>query len=353
MKKIFTLLACLLTTVSMVAQGSLQPKQVIHAVVECVDYEWPTCDYPGVAGMFIFTDQDVPSRAFQVAVAAPTGEFNETNGIVKNYTGMVNYSTLTPYLIDNGTVKLDANMESQMLNMEVSMVCEDEIQYIFTCQIPFELQGSTSLSYNNMKIDATALETAEGYTFNASDESTSISGFIPAQTLAGELSTEGMTITLGEVKSAKVVSATVADPNTITIVFLGDDLVLYTVEAQYTVLEPEPPVNYNGIIATYEGAETSYLLSTFPIVKYTVVEEVQHAQLFIEGEEEAVADFVLAEGKSLVVAFGEYEEPTGINAASDKATITTRAGKTLVKGGRLIIIDKNGMKYDATGVQVK
>lgn len=115
----------------------------------------------------------------------------------------------------------------------------------------------------------------------------------------------------------------------------------------------DAPVNYNGIIATYEGAETSYLLSTFPIVKYTVVEEVQHAQLFIEGEEEPVADFVLAEGKSLVVAFGEYVAPTGINAASDKATITTRAGKTLVKGGRLIIIDKNGMKYDATGAQVK
>lgn len=123
-----------------------------------------------------------------------------------------------------------------------------------------------------------------------------------------------------------------------------DDIIVHLQDA---------PVNYNGIIATYEGAETSYLLSTFPTVKYTVVEEVQHAQLFIEGEEEPVADFVLAEGKSLVVAFGEYVAPTGINAASDKATITTRAGKTLVKGGRLIIIDKNGMKYDATGVQVK
>lgn len=354
MNKIFTLLACLLTTVSMVAQGSLQPKQVIHAVVECVDFEWPTCEYDGVAGMFIFADQDVPSRAFNVAVAAPTGEFNETNGIVKTYTGMADYSTMTPYRIDNGTVKLDANMENLTLNMEVSMVCEDEIQYKFTCQIPFELRGTTSLSYNNMKIDATALETAEGYTFNASDESTSISGFIPAQKLAGELSTEGMTITLGEVKSAKVISATVADPNTITIVFLGDDLVLYTVEAQYTVLEPEPPVNYTGVIATYEGAETSYLLSTFPTVKYTTVEEVQHAQLFIEGSEEPVADFVLEEGKSLVVAFGEYEETDGINGvASDKATITRQGNKTLVHGGRLIIIDKNGMKYDATGAQVR
>lgn len=115
----------------------------------------------------------------------------------------------------------------------------------------------------------------------------------------------------------------------------------------------DAPVSYNGIIATYEGAETSYLLSTFPIVKYTEVEDVQHAQLFIGGSEEPVADFILEEGKNLVVAFGEYQTPEGINAASNKATITTRAGKTLVNGGRLIIIDKNGMKYDATGAQVK
>lgn len=116
----------------------------------------------------------------------------------------------------------------------------------------------------------------------------------------------------------------------------------------------DAPVNYTGVIATYEGAETSYLLSTFPTVKYTVVEEVQHAQLFIEGSEEPVADFVLEEGKSLVVAFGEYEESTGIGgAASDKATITRQGSKTLVHGGRLIIIDKNGMKYDATGAQVR
>lgn len=124
----------------------------------------------------------------------------------------------------------------------------------------------------------------------------------------------------------------------------GDGIIVHLQDA---------PVSYNGIIATYEGAETSYLLSTFPTVKYTEVEDVQHALLFIEGSEEPVADFVLEEGKSLVVAFGEYKVPEGINAASDKATITTRAGKTLVNGGRLIIIDKNGMKYDATGVQVK
>lgn len=124
-----------------------------------------------------------------------------------------------------------------------------------------------------------------------------------------------------------------------------DDIIVHLQDA---------PVNYNGVIATYEGAETSYLLSTFPTVKYTVVEEVQHAQLFIEGEEEPVADFVLAEGKSLVVAFGEYENTVGIGGvANDKATITRQGSKTLVKGGRLIIIDKNGMKYDATGVQVK
>ena len=104
----------------------------------------------------------------------------------------------------------------------------------------------------------------------------------------------------------------------------------------------------NGIIVTYDGAETSYMLEQVPSIKCETVEGVQYAVLSLKDVAEPVLRVAVADGKSLEVVFGEYV-PTGI----ETVTITERNGKKFINGGKLIIIAKDGKKYDTTGVEIK
>ena len=107
-----------------------------------------------------------------------------------------------------------------------------------------------------------------------------------------------------------------------------------------------------GIIATYNGAETSYKLSDVPTVKYLDVEGVQHAVLYLKDQAEPILNVALAEGKTLTIVYGEYV-PTGIEGvATDKVTITEQGGKKFIQGGKLIIIGKDGKMYNAAGVEI-
>ncbi len=108
----------------------------------------------------------------------------------------------------------------------------------------------------------------------------------------------------------------------------------------------------NGIIATYDGSDTSYKLEDVPTIKYETVEGVQHAVLYLKDQADPVLSVALADGKKLTIAYGEYV-PTGIEGVtSDKVIITERNGKKFIKGGKLIIIGKDGKKYNATGVEI-
>ncbi|MBQ0049257.1 MAG: hypothetical protein KBT12_03315, partial [Bacteroidales bacterium] len=101
------------------------------------------------------------------------------------------------------------------------------------------------------------------------------------------------------------------------------------------------------------GSETSYKLEDMPTVKYETVEGVNHAVLYLKDQAEPVLSVVLAQGKTLTIAYGEYV-PTAIEGVNaDKAVITERNGKKYVQGGKLIIIGKDGKMYDAAGTLVK
>ena len=123
--------------------------------------------------------------------------------------------------------------------------------------------------------------------------------------------------------------------------------------AGLSIASAEEPVQ--GIIATYEGSKTSYKLEDMPTVKYETVEGVNHAVLYLKDQAEPVLSVALAEGKTLVVAYGEYipPTPTAIESVTEKVTITERNGKKFINGGKLIIIGKDGKMYDAAGLQVK
>lgn len=120
--------------------------------------------------------------------------------------------------------------------------------------------------------------------------------------------------------------------------------------AGLSIASADEPIK--GIIATYEGSETSYKLEDIPTVKYETVEGVQHAVLYLKDQAEPVLSVALAEGKTLIITYGEYV-PAGIDGiASDKAVITERNGKKFIQGGKLIIIGKDGKMYNAAGVEI-
>ena len=107
-----------------------------------------------------------------------------------------------------------------------------------------------------------------------------------------------------------------------------------------------------GIIATYDGAETSYKLADVPTVRYETVEGVQYAVLTLKDKSEPLLKVALAEGKLLTIVYGEYV-PTNIDAPEpDRATIVEQAGKKFIKGGRLIIVGKDGKMFDAAGFEI-
>lgn len=106
-----------------------------------------------------------------------------------------------------------------------------------------------------------------------------------------------------------------------------------------------------GIIVTYQGAETSYRFDEMPTVKYTGEGTNQSAALYIKGSGSPVATFPL-HGKKLIVTYSEYS--TSIDGVTaDKAVITERNGKKIVQGGKLIIVSKDGRKYDINGTEIK
>lgn len=107
-----------------------------------------------------------------------------------------------------------------------------------------------------------------------------------------------------------------------------------------------------GIIVTYQGAETSYMFDEMPVVKYSDYSGEQYADLYVNGSGSPVATFSL-HGEKLIVTYSEYE-PTSIDGVTaDKAVITERNGKKYVQGGRLIIVSKDGKKYDINGTEIK
>lgn len=77
--------------------------------------------------------------------------------------------------------------------------------------------------------------------------------------------------------------------------------------------------------------------------------------LYLKDQAEPVLSVALAEGKTLVVTYGEYVPPTPTaieGVATDKVTITERNGKKFIQGGKLIIIGKDGKMYNAAGVEI-
>lgn len=108
-----------------------------------------------------------------------------------------------------------------------------------------------------------------------------------------------------------------------------------------------------GCIATYEGSEVSYKLEEMPTVRYTDADGVKYAQLYVNGQENPVASFMLANGKKLFITFAEYESDDTGETDIDKVRIIDRDNRKVIQGGKIIIIAKDGKKYTKDGVEIK
>ncbi len=119
----------------------------------------------------------------------------------------------------------------------------------------------------------------------------------------------------------------------------------------FAMAQADEPIK--GIIATYNGAETSYMLADVPAIKYEDIAGTKHAVIYLKDKPEPVLSVALAEGKQLLVVYGIYT-PTSIEGETlGKTSVTERDGKKYIQGGRLIIISKDGKKYDFNGVEIK
>lgn len=112
--------------------------------------------------------------------------------------------------------------------------------------------------------------------------------------------------------------------------------------------EPE-----KGILVTFSGSEVCYKLEDMPTVKYADVEGTKHAMLYVSNAKEPVATFALAKDKQLVITYGEYAASGIGDVKADKVVITERNGHKLIQGGQLIIVSKDGKKYNAVGTEIK
>ena len=105
---------------------------------------------------------------------------------------------------------------------------------------------------------------------------------------------------------------------------------------------------YDGIIAYVDGGSTSYLLSQMPTVTYSE----GSAILTVDGQK--VAQVALQDGNELKITYGTYV-PTEVKGIEDEKvkSETSPSGRAVIRGGKLIIIGKNGKQYDASGKIVK
>lgn len=108
----------------------------------------------------------------------------------------------------------------------------------------------------------------------------------------------------------------------------------------------------SGIIVTCSGSETCYKLSEVPTVSYREVKGIKNAQISITGNPNPVASIPLENGATLTITYGTYTS-TGIGTIpSDKIIQKDINGKKIFTGGHIIIIDKEGKKYDINGTKI-
>lgn len=121
--------------------------------------------------------------------------------------------------------------------------------------------------------------------------------------------------------------------------------------AGFGVANADEPVK--GLFVTGNGWDTSYKLVDLPTIKYETVKGVNHAVLYLKKQAEPVLRLALADGKTLTITYGEYVPPVPNGLASEKVVITEQGGKKFIQGGKLIIIGKDGKRYNAAGVEIK
>lgn len=129
-------------------------------------------------------------------------------------------------------------------------------------------------------------------------------------------------------------------------------LVLFLQSIMGLAMKGEPK-STSGIIVTYQGAEVSYKLAETPTVIYTVKDGIKLAQLFLKNEAEPVVSIKLDNNVQLTIVYGEYK-PTSIEVAEmNKASIVERNGRKYIIGGKLVIIDQHGKKYNTSGQEIQ
>lgn len=109
---------------------------------------------------------------------------------------------------------------------------------------------------------------------------------------------------------------------------------------------------YVGILLTYDGSEVCYKFETAPLIKSVNVDGVDYLAVCVKNRIEPVATFPLG-SKDIVLTYATYELTDVKSVESEKVRVSERDGKKYVSGGRLIVVDKMGNKYDMSGKAIE
>lgn len=120
----------------------------------------------------------------------------------------------------------------------------------------------------------------------------------------------------------------------------------------YALMAKADTQTLDGIFVTVSGSQTCYKLDEIPTVTYTESGGAKVAQIKLKSSEEPVVSVTLSGDATLEIIYGTYT-PSGFDSVTTDVSITENNGKRIIKGGRLIIIGKDGKQYNINGTLIE
>jgi len=221
------------------ASAPLQPTETVQTSVNVLKAACPSNEEP-LKNAYVFTlqDQNNPAVCYLLSLKSLTGKLTEKN-MYLSYSGMTNNETHETFMVNHGTLDIALDAQTLVLTVDADLVFSDAKEYKFSFTHQLEAAGEKTLDFINLKLDYT-WASDDSYYYQASNKEANVSGFFTASTFDSiPVSDIDVSIKLKEngeeriVYSEAVQSVSVTAEPTLDVVFVGSDMVVYTIHAQF------------------------------------------------------------------------------------------------------------------------
>lgn len=236
----------------------LEPTEVKEIEVEVVDAQWPTEES---GSYFKLVQKDDATQEWVLDLNNLTGDITEKK-INLETSGLTNTATGETVAIDHGTISETFDSEAMKVSVEADLVLANAVEYKYSFDYAVEVAGEVSYEFDNLEVDESLASWGILFLAASNDEATLDVGLY-ADAFPGEMTEDDGYIALvigeKEVSNLSIFEANSTNEDncpTFTAKFLGDDLVVYTVNAVYTKPEVEEEIDVN-----IEGMEVTDLIN--------------------------------------------------------------------------------------------